>query len=473
MLWLYIYFPSLQLDNLLAENNISSTNAIVVIDAKKNEVMQLNKTAIATGIHLKMGLASAAMLCSELQVVPYQAPIENDLLYLIAEHLYQVSSDIALNQPCGLFIKVSNMLSLYHDIDDYWTEIEKILKVFKVNYYAATAYTPFAAQVLAQAKQLLICQDKDKLQHALYSLPIETLLLSEKSKKCFKKMGIKTNKQCFTLPFHEVAQRFNKEEVQYLAQVQGKITTSFQYFQFKLYFSYSLDLLYEIKNTAVLEHPLKKVLTLLESFLYQKNLVTQELVFIFSSRDAAPLTLKVTSAHGEYNKTTWLNLTMLKLSRIKLLVPITIISIKVTHFSSNKGEMCDLFIGQSQGIQSSHLLSILLNKLDKKNVLKLARYDEHRPEKASQYHLINEKKLNTNDITKFKRVPLRPSLLLNKPELLAMSIDVLHGPERIQTAWWDKEQATRDYFIARNHEGQLCWVYRQPDQQWFLHGFFA
>jgi protein ImuB len=54
-------------------------------------------------------------------------------------------------------------------------------------------------------------------------------------------------------------------------------------------------------------------------------------------------------------------------------------------------------------------------------------------------------------------------------------LTVLSGPERIETGWWDGQPARRDYFIARNPQGEMLWIYRelaQPDH-WFLHGHFG
>jgi protein ImuB len=48
----------------------------------------------------------------------------------------------------------------------------------------------------------------------------------------------------------------------------------------------------------------------------------------------------------------------------------------------------------------------------------------------------------------------------------------LAGPERIESGWWDGDDAKRDYFIARLSDGALGWVYRE-EGQWFLHGLFA
>lgn len=64
----------------------------------------------------------------------------------------------------------------------------------------------------------------------------------------------------------------------------------------------------------------------------------------------------------------------------------------------------------------------------------------------------------------------RPVWLLNPPQALdsrpqgpwldGHPLQLLHGPERIETGWWDGLLAERDYFIARQRNGALVWVYR-------------
>jgi protein ImuB len=49
---------------------------------------------------------------------------------------------------------------------------------------------------------------------------------------------------------------------------------------------------------------------------------------------------------------------------------------------------------------------------------------------------------------------------------------LLAGPERIESGWWDGDEASRDYFVARLPGEALGWVYRE-NGAWYLHGLFA
>jgi len=83
----------------------------------------------------------------------------------------------------------------------------------------------------------------------------------------------------------------------------------------------------------------------------------------------------------------------------------------------------------------------------------------------------------------------RPSWLLPTPRLLSEQasrplldgcpLQLLAGPERLESGWWDGALAVRDYFIAQAGDGALVWIYRSrlassaEETGWFLHGWFG
>jgi protein ImuB len=57
-------------------------------------------------------------------------------------------------------------------------------------------------------------------------------------------------------------------------------------------------------------------------------------------------------------------------------------------------------------------------------------------------------------------------------------LQIVAGPERIETGWWDAGLAVRDYFIAQAGDGALVWIYctrlpRAGPGGWFLQGRFG
>ena len=83
------------------------------------------------------------------------------------------------------------------------------------------------------------------------------------------------------------------------------------------------------------------------------------------------------------------------------------------------------------------------------------------------------------------REPLRLEVRGEKPHYQG-PLRLLEGPQRLETGWWDAEQAVaaRDYFIARSEQAGLLWVYRErlaagggesemAPVRWFLQGIYA
>lgn len=84
-----------------------------------------------------------------------------------------------------------------------------------------------------------------------------------------------------------------------------------------------------------------------------------------------------------------------------------------------------------------------------------------------------------------------PTWLLPQPLPLAQQgerpmyhgpLQLLAGPQRIETGWWDGAAALRDYFVARSEHAGWVWIFRErpgdPQVQaggprWFLHGWYG
>src|SRR5208283_2447017 len=70
--------------------------------------------------------------------------------------------------------------------------------------------------------------------------------------------------------------------------------------------------------------------------------------------------------------------------------------------------------------------------------------------------------------------PARPCYLLPEPQQIAAPGELLAGPERIESGWWDGADAARDYYVARTPQGARLWVFRDLRAgAWYLHGLWA
>jgi protein ImuB len=141
-------------------------------------------------------------------------------------------------------------------------------------------------------------------------------------------------------------------------------------------------------------------------------------------------------------------------------------------------ESQDLFSGKNSSTSSLELISILQAKLGSEAIKNIRLIDDPRPEISTQFNTyqVNQGSHNYSYhkySCKVDKTRLRPSLLFPKPKLLREKVTLFEGPERIATGWWDDYPIVRDYFVARAHSGAWLWVFRTPDQHWYLHGVFS
>lgn len=465
-LWLYLHFPALQLDSLAeAEKDV----AIAIVNKHSHQVMQCNAAAKAAGVQPNMGLASAAALCAHLQVVPYDADIENNRLKEIAQWLYLVTADLVLMPPQGLLIRASHMLQLYSGLAGYWQVLSAHLKPLSLRFHYACAYSPLAAMLLAKAGNDLLSDDRDAIALHLGQHDLQCTELSVETVEKLRRVGINTLADLLALPLAEVARRFDIDLVNYLGRLTGQFKHPVDFYHPPAHFRQELELLYEIENVQWLEKPLSKLLKQLENHLRLQDQVAYELALTLQQREGQRKRVIFTSAQGDYLWHKWQTLACLTLESLTLDAPVTRLTLEVQRQGEHGLNKAQLFSKSTGVLSAAELCSLLQAKLGNEAVVQPSLKQDPRPEKATDYRPVLQSSPHL--------IPdchaLRPSFLLTTPEVLRQQVDLIHGPERVVSGWWDGDDVMRDYFIARTHDGQWLWIFRDPQQRWFVHGLFC
>ncbi|WP_367988647.1 DNA polymerase Y family protein [Vibrio sp. NTOU-M3] len=464
-LWLYLYFPALQLDALFSDQTQSP---LVIVDGRAHHVVQANPNALDQGIKIGMGLGSAAAMCHSLQVHPYDEKVEEQTLTDIAQWLYLVTSDIVLMPPQGILLKVTDMLSLYGGLMKYWDILSQHLNTLQLRYHFACGFSPYSAILLAKGQQDFLSEDKQQLLERIQPFPLAATELTIKQVETLSRVGIQTLADLLALPLQEVARRFDIDLVNYLGRLMGQFKHPVTYYHPPEHFQSYLALLFDIENIQWLEKPLTILLNKLEHFLNLRNQVAYELSLQLHQRDGQSNQITFTSACGDYQASRWMTLCQLTLERVQLEAPVQGLTLKIERSGELEANAQDLFCGH-QGQQSElELIALLQAKLGKEQVRKIARTDDPRPEKATVLCAPTHAPSQIRRVTR-----LRPSLMLPEPESLTEKVTLIQGPERLVTGWWDGDSVIRDYFVARSQQGRWLWVFRDQDKHWFLHGQFS
>jgi protein ImuB len=201
-----------------------------------------------------------------------------------------------------------------------------------------------------------------------------------------------------------------------------------------------------------------------------------------------------------------------RLARCTLAAPTLELRLHCQHLvaaPAPNGELFPTRASQQEGLL--RLLERLCARLGEDQVQRLVPVADHRPERASRsvpaqgrytpvgapVNVRADKPIDAPPAARASpgvpghtALPLRrPAWLLPEPMPLAerQALPLLHGqllqlvsgPERIESGWWDDHPVARDYFIAMAHDGSLAWVFRgrlpaQPGEvNWYLQGWFA
>ncbi|XOV80079.1 MAG: DNA polymerase Y family protein [Aestuariibacter sp.] len=464
-LWLFLHFPMLQLDALASQQKPSPT---VILDARNNQILQLNKAAHQQGIQSGMGLGTASALSATLQVEPYNPDIESNKLTQIADSLYRLTSDIALAQPRGLLLRIHNMLRLYQGLDNYWRTIESALQQHQVTYQFATSHTSLGAKLLAETGWNQITDNSATSRQALLQCDLEYSALTNKAVQHLKRVGVRQIGDLAQLPLSEIARRFDIQVLTYIGRLLGELQHSVAFYHPEKQFQRRIELLYDITDSDKLLAPLKHLLESLEQFLKVREQISQELQITLIQRETTNINVTLSAAEGLYRAGHWFPLLALKLESIQLQAPVCAVAIRAQQVRPHEAPNPDLFQGKQSTLSYGQLIAILQAKLGDNAVNAVTLENDYRVEHSSRY--ISP---GTHPEQSIKPQSNRPLFILPQPVHLTDKVSIVSGPERIEWGWWDKYPVFRDYFIARCSDGRWCWVFRTPEQHWYLQGYFS
>ena len=318
-------------------------------------------------------------------------------------------------------------------------------------------------------------------------------------------LGIDTLGRLQALPRDGVARRFGQPLLDTLDRGLGRLADPRTAFRLPERFQAGLELPAEVSQTEALIFAARRLLVQLAGFLAARSGGVQRIVVKLAHRQAAtevPIGLVAPSRDAAH-------FTLLLRERLAALVlrePVRSISVAADDILPLAGEALGLFASDVTEPGSwDKLIERLRARLGEEAVQGIASADEHRPERAALTQAVTATKSAMAPSARPSRPsrpasPRQPRLPLEEPPsgerpfwLLAEPrpirevgsvphhegpLELLAGPERIETGWWDSGEIARDYFVARSPAQSLLWIYRErrPPEAgagWYLHGIFA
>ena len=365
------------------------------------------------------------------------------------------------------------------------------------------------------------------LQALLDAVPLHLLGPGQQHWQALQGMGLSTLGDLAGLPRSGLARRFSPELLDDIDRARGRLPEAHRWLSLPQRFDERIELFTRADTSAQVQAGADVLLPRLLAWARarQARVVAFDLVMHHESHrrrndsqdSDAPShsTLSITPAQPSAEHDHLRSLLAERLARLPLAAPALELSLHCDALSAGgapNGELFASHAGQREGL--ARLVERLQARLGREQVQRFGAVADHRPEHSTRWQPADAARLDaplvgfvgvggTNargDASAAAALATQPLWLLPSPLALpergqgplldGRPLQLLAGPERLETGWWDGQPALRDYFIAQAASGALVWVYRHRvpadpvelagagaasdiGSGWFLQGLFA
>ncbi|MEO1037644.1 MAG: DNA polymerase Y family protein [Pseudomonadota bacterium] len=494
--WLGIYLPELVLESHIGVAQRNADAAVVAEQSGKLMISAVTATAAQQGVASGMTLAAAMALLPGLKLYTFFPERVVACHRVLAEYAHRFTPTVVLDGPDILLLEVAPSLRLFGGLAVLLERLMAALEQQGHEASFAVAPTPRAAMWLARSRPGVEVTDIAGLDSALRELPLTTLGWPDDVIRRFAAMGIRELGDCRRLPRAGFAKRFGPARLLELDRAYGTARDPRSTFRMPERFESRLELTAEIGDKTRLCGAAAVLLERLARFARKRQRCVRTMRFGFYAIDA-PATMR-TLRPGILAQEIghWQRLLELDLEPVEFPAPTVLIELVAAEFEPLRTRSGVLpFDGQPaaevQAAATGLLLERLRARLGRAAVRSLRLTADHRPERAMQLVAPEAAALSTAvGLSPWRELALpvlerlclqRPLWLLPEPQPLAAlfgantAVTLQHGPERIESGWWDLADSARDYYIAQAGDA-LAWLYRERQSsgsRWYVHGLFG
>ena len=298
---------------------------------------------------------------------------------------------------------------------------------------------------------------------SLEALPVEVTRFDT---GFLRSIGITTIGELLQLPREGLGQRCGARVLEDLDRALGAAPEPRAFFAPPPRFDAKLELPAEVAHAEGLLFGARRLLVQLAGLLAARHEGVRSLTLFLQGDQSTAVHVGLASATRDAER---LALVLREhLARIALAEPVAALRLEAGGFAPLHGASGALFGDRAGEAEDwARLVERLRARLGQAAVCGLAAQPDHRPE-----HAWRRVEPGEWDPREAPAPGPRPIWLLEPRRLKESEFTALAGPERIESGWWDGDDAKRDYFIARLPNAALGWVYREAGE-WYLHGLFA
>jgi protein ImuB len=408
-------------------------------------------------------------------VFPDLSP-ETALLTLprLCMHAQGFTSFVSIELPNALLLEIRGSVKLFGSLQKLHTDIDACWRRLELTARSATTPSTLAALWLARAGRALHGEEAAMLANQLSEVPIACTSWDDEILQTLRALGVAKLGELLRLPRDGLARRFGPAVVQALDIALGRQAAPRRAFVPKERFRARSDFETEIEHAAYLQCALEPLIERCAQFLRERQAGVQRLRLKLRHRDGSATEVPLGLASITSEQRRLLDVAVQKLTRLELKAPVRGMELISGSLRSLSAASVDAFAGLSGASgrdTAPQLVERLRARLGEEAVYGFCLIPEHRPEAAWQR--VRELRAACPSQQIVADGMPRPVWLLAEP-LPWSEPELLQGPERIESGWWDGKGVARDYYVAQRRHGAKLWVFQErQSKRWYLHGVFA
>ncbi len=380
-------------------------------------------------------------------------------------------------QGAALWLEIGASRALFGDHSLLRARLACELKALGYSFRLGIASTPQGATILARAGLDTVAATPAQLRQQLEPLPLALLSMPDEQLTALHAVGLRRIGELLALPAAAIAQRFGPAASLYLQRLRGAVHEPQRNVRAPARFASRCEFSGAITDATALLFPLQRLLAGLQGYLRSLDRAVQRYTLCLEHHRGNATRLTIGSARPGRDAVQLLALARERLATTVLTAPVLGLALEADELLQPLVLQGDMFShATQQAEQLQHSLDRLTARLGPAAVQSLDSAADHRPERAWQLQAaqLAAQPAARSAARPAAQAPDRPCWLLPQPRRIDAPRELLAGPERIESGWWDGADVARDYYLARGEHGAQLWVFRDlRSGEWCLHGLWA
>jgi protein ImuB len=475
-LWLCICLPNLSLECLSAAL-LPGPAVVAELLQGRRYVIASNQEAMEAGVHPGIELRTATTLAASLQMLEREPHREHASLESLACWARRFTSMVSVEASEGLLLEIAGSLKLFGGLDAIKAELREELARRSHVFRLCAAPTATAALWLARAAGSDVAS-RHELSGRLVVLPLRVTHWPQAVQALLHDIGARTIGDCARLPRDGFARRVGTAYLRELDRAFGREVDLKIEFAAPERWSSKVELFEESVDSALFMEAIEQILDELTMELRRRQAQIGSFEIAFEHLHRPPTVANFDLLEPVHERERLLPLVRDRVERSVLPVPAIALRFRSGVLLPMTQREPDLFEKQPLEELVRVLLERLRERFGQAAVYGLRAVAEHRPERAwAKWVGVEDQRLRNAERSERQGRPLwlLPSPVpLSSIEVRRASLTLCSGPERIESGWWDECDVGRDYYTAKNADGQTLWVFRDHrTRSWYLHGLFG